>query len=74
VDLVVGGLNPSDDTSVAGYKARLYNMGFLWDPTVPDSDDEMLIALQDFQAQYSLTISGQLDDATKAQLVQTHGC
>jgi peptidoglycan hydrolase-like protein with peptidoglycan-binding domain len=34
----------------------------------------MLIALQDFQAQYKLTVSGQLDDATKAQLLQVHGC
>ena len=39
-----------------------------------DSDDELLIALQDFQAQYSLTVSGQLDDATKGQLLQVHGC
>jgi hypothetical protein len=74
VDLSVGGLNPSDDTSDAGYKARLYNLGFLWDSTVDDTDDEMLIALQDFQAQYSLTISGQLDDATKGQLLQVYGC
>jgi Putative peptidoglycan binding domain/LysM domain len=73
VDLVIGGLNPSDDTTVAGYKARLSNMGFLWDPTVPDTDNEMVIALQDFQAQYSLTVSGELDDATKAQLLQAHG-
>jgi hypothetical protein len=74
VDLSLGGLNPSDDTSDAGYKGRLFNMGFLWDDTVADSDDEMLIALQDFQAQYKLTVSGQLDDATKAQLLQVHGC
>jgi LysM repeat protein len=74
VDLSIGGLNPPDDTSDAGYKARLYNLGFLWDPSVDDTDDEMVIALEDFQAQYSLTVSGQLDDATKAQLQQTHGC
>ena len=74
VDLLLGGLNPSDDTSDAGYKGRLLNMGFLWDDTVADSDDEMLIALQDFQAQYKLTVSGQLDDATKAKLLQTYGC
>jgi hypothetical protein len=71
--LDVGAINPADDTSDAGYKARLFNLGFLWDPTVSDTDDEMVIALQDFQAQYSLTISGQLDDATKSQLSQTYG-
>jgi hypothetical protein len=71
--LSVGAINPADDTTEAGYKARLFNLGFLWDPTVDDTDDEMVIALQDFQAQYSLTISGQLDDATKAQLTQVYG-
>ena len=74
VDLAPGGLNPSDDPTDAGYKARLYNLGFLWDDTVDDADDEMVIALQDFQAQYSLQVSGQLDDATKAQLLQVYGC
>jgi hypothetical protein len=72
--LTVGDLNPSDDASEAGYKARLYNLGFLWDPTVSDADDEMLIALEDFQAQYGLTMSRALDDATKAQILQAHGC
>jgi hypothetical protein len=71
--LSLGGLNPADDPTDAGYKARLYNMGFLWDSSVDDTDGEMVIALQDFQAQYSLTVSGQLDDATKAQLVQSYG-
>ena len=74
IDLALGGLNPSDDTSDAGYKARLFNMGFLWDPTADDTDAEMVIALQDFQAQYKLTVSGELDDATKAKLVQSYGC
>ena len=74
VGLLVGGLNPSDDTSDAGYKGRLFNMGFLWDATVDDTDDEMVIALQDFQAQYTLPVTGQLDDATKGQLLQVFGC
>jgi hypothetical protein len=71
--LSVGAINPNDDTSDAGYKARLFNLGFLWDPAVADTSDEMVIALEDFQAQYSLTISGQLDDATKSQLTQSYG-
>jgi len=71
--LAVGSINPNDDTSDAGYKARLFNLGFLWDPAVSDTSDEMVIALEDFQAEYSLTISGQLDDATKSQLAQTYG-
>jgi hypothetical protein len=74
VDLTVGGLNPSEDTTVAGYKARLFNLGFLWDPTVADADDEMIIAVQDFQAQHQLPVTGELDDATTTQLLQAYGC
>jgi len=74
VDLVLGGLDPSDDATERGYKARLFNLGFLWNATVDDADDEMVIALQDFQAQYSLKVSGELDDATKGKLVEAHGC
>ncbi len=72
-DLHVGTLNPPDDGTDAGYKARLFNLGFLWDDSVDDADDEMRIALQDFQAQYAIDVSGQLDDATKAQLLQIYG-
>jgi hypothetical protein len=32
--LAVGAINPADDTTDAGYKARLFNLGFLWDPSV----------------------------------------
>jgi N-acetylmuramoyl-L-alanine amidase len=73
-DLRVGALNPSDDKTEAGYRARLVNMGFLWDPMADDAEDEMIIALQDFQAQYSLPLTGKLDDATKAQLTTAYGC
>jgi hypothetical protein len=71
--LAIGALNPADDSSDAGYKARLFNLGFLWDPAVDDTADEMRIALQNFQAEYSLAVTGGLDDATKAKLNGIHG-
>lgn len=71
--LQVGRLAPPDDDSDGGWKARLYNLGFLLDPEVQDGDDELCIALQDFQAQYGLPVTGTLDDATKAQIGQQHG-
>jgi hypothetical protein len=74
VNLNAGGLNPSDDSTENGWKARLFNLGFLWDPTVEEDDDEMAVAVEDFQAQYALPVTGQLDDATKAQLLQMYGC
>jgi hypothetical protein len=72
--LEVGRLAPPDDDSDGGWKARLYNLGFLLDPEADDGDDELCIALQDFQAQYGLPVTGTLDDATKAQIGQQYGC
>jgi hypothetical protein len=73
IDLSVGALNPFEDTTDAGYKARLFNLGFLWDPSVEDDDPEMAVACEDFQAQYGLPMTRQLDAATKAQLARAYG-
>jgi hypothetical protein len=71
IGLSAGSLDPTAD---AGWKTRLFNMGFLWDPSVDDSDDEMIVALEDFQAQYEIPVSGRPDDATKAKIVEVYGC
>jgi hypothetical protein len=71
IGLSVGGLDPTAD---AGWKTCLFNMGFLWDPSVDDSDDEMIVALEDFQAQYEIPVSGRPDDATKAKIMEVYGC
>ena len=73
LDLDLGALNPSDDDADAGWKARLFNLGFLWDPTAEEGDEDMAVALQDVQAQYGLPMSGKLDDATKAHLEKVYG-
>lgn len=72
--LQLGRLAPLDDDSDAGWKARLFNLGFLLDPEAEEGDAELRIALEDFQAQYGLQVTGELDDATKAQLQDSHGC
>jgi hypothetical protein len=46
----------------------------LIDPTLDDTDGEVLFALQDFQAEHSLDVSGTFDDATKSKLKDVHGC
>lgn len=73
VCLDVGGLDATAD-DVGAWKARLFNMGFLWNLDVEPDDDEMIIALQDFQAQYGIAVNGQLDAATKAKLIEVYGC
>ena len=70
----IGRLNTVDDTTEAGWKARLFNLGFLIDPTGPDDDGELLFALQDFQAEHKLDLSGKFDNATKSKLKDVHGC
>jgi hypothetical protein len=72
--LQVGRLAPIDDPSDAGWKARLFNLGFLLDPEAEDGDEELRIALQDFQAEYQLQVTGAFDDPTKTQLQQIYGC
>jgi hypothetical protein len=74
LDMALGALGPNDVDSDVGWKARLYNLGYLLDPTVDDDDEEMILALQDFQEHAGLPVTGQLDDATKAQIKQIHGC
>jgi len=56
------------------WKIRLFNLGFLWDAKAEVTDDEMMIALQDFQAQFEIKMTGQLDEATKAKLAEVYGC
>lgn len=63
--LVIGPLAPLDDDSVTGWKARLVNLGFLFD--AGDAED-VRFALQDFQAEHGLEVTGVFDKATKAQL------
>jgi hypothetical protein len=74
LSLGVGSLKPSSDAGASGWKARLFSLGFLWDPDAEDGDEEVVLALQDFQAHCGLTISGQLDDATRAEIEQVFGC
>jgi hypothetical protein len=74
VELSLGGWNPADADGDAVWKMRLFNLGFLLDTNVELTDEEMLLALQDFQAHCQIDLTGELDDATKAKLVEVYGC
>lgn len=63
----IGGLDPVDE--VSGVQQRLNNLGF----DCPDSgqhDDATTRALENFQAQNKLDVSGKIDDATKSKLME----
>lgn len=71
--LHIGSLDPIDEE--LGFKTRLVNMGYLAGPADDaDSDDELALALEEFQADQGLPTTGVLDDATEARLLDAYGC
>lgn len=73
--LLPGALTPHDQTQDDGWLARLYNLGFLFDLNINAEDGaaELRLALEDFQAEAGLTVTGEIDDATRTALLQQHG-
>jgi hypothetical protein len=67
----IGALNPLPDES--GWEARLNNLGYLVPPADDRDDDELRSALEEFQCDYGLQLTGEEDDATKAKLLEVFG-
>jgi hypothetical protein len=67
----IGYLNPVDDET--GWRARLTNLGYHLGPL--DSTDKLLLqyAIEEFQCDHKLKVTGVMDDATKAKLEDEHG-
>jgi N-acetylmuramoyl-L-alanine amidase len=67
----IGYLNPVDDET--GWRARLTNLGYHLGPL--DSSDKLLLqyAIEEFQCDHKLKVTGVMDDATKAKLEDEHG-
>ena len=67
----IGHLDPVDTES--GWLARLRNLGYYHSES--DTEDKLRLryALEEFQCEYGLKISGDLDAATRAKLQQIHG-
>ena len=64
------GLNPS---GVAGAQIRLKNLGYYQGAGKGEIDSETRTALSRFQTDHEIEPTGQLDEATKAALVDRHG-
>lgn len=66
-----GHLDPLEETS--GVQGRLANLGY--DPGAADGQlsDATIAALQDFQSDHGLPITGELDDATRAKIGAAYG-
>jgi hypothetical protein len=68
--LKIGHLDPLDEDS--GWRARLENLGYY--AGGGDTDAEQLrYAIEEFQCDHKLSITGELDAATQAKLKESHG-
>lgn len=69
--LQIGHLDPIDEDS--GWQARLINLGY-YAGAVADGDDQQLRhAIEEFQCDHQLKVTGELDGATRAKLLERHG-
>jgi hypothetical protein len=72
VPIKIGHLDPEKEES--GWKGRLMNLGYFVEAD-PDSDELRLrYALEEFQCDHGLKITGKPDDATLRKLKEVHGC
>ncbi len=69
IPLVIGGLDPEDTES--GARARLANLGFLG--SAHPAHGNLEAAVRGLQAEKGLPVTGALDGATLAALVEEHG-
>ena len=68
--LKVGHLDPID--RISGVKARLTNLGFLCGEVNDTVNDELKIALRNFQIVHKLKVTGEADADTRRILLQRH--
>jgi hypothetical protein len=69
-DLGIGELDPAD--SPEGLQVRLRNLGYLTTQDEP-SDLEVLAAIEEFQYDNDLPLTGEADGATVSQLIEVYG-
>ena len=72
VRTVVGALDPVDTPT--GQRDRLYNLGYPCGFGHEPDPERMAWAVQEFQCDRKLAVTGVVDDATRARLEADHGC
>lgn len=69
--MLVGALDPKGD-EIAG-RDRLTNLGYIGDDTQFAGDLELELAVEEFQTDHGLPVTGKLDGPTQDALVKAHG-
>jgi N-acetylmuramoyl-L-alanine amidase len=68
----IGHLDPEDEPT--GWKARLINLGYYPGGLEDENAEELKHAIEEFQCDQKLPVTGELDAATLSKLKQVHGC
>jgi hypothetical protein len=74
VTLYVGHLDPVDQPT--GQRARLNNLGYFAGALDEDDEDTKLLAsaVEEFQCDHQIPVTGSCDAQTQAKLKEVHGC
>jgi len=68
----IGHLDPADETT--GWRQRLINLGYHAQSLDDDNEARLRQAVEEFQCDHGMKVTGELDAATKAKLKDVHGC
>jgi hypothetical protein len=71
LSIKIGAMDPID--SVSGVDMRLANLGYLAGPLDQVGDAERRLALEEFQLENGVPVTGERDDATRTKLTALHG-
>jgi hypothetical protein len=71
LSLLVGHLTPNDDP--AGWRARLNNLGYEAGSSDDEEDPQLRSAIEEFQCDNGLAVTGSCDASTQAKLLELHG-
>lgn len=70
--LSIGDLHPVDSES--GLRSRLANLGYLLEEPGRDEREALRSAVEEFQCDVGLKVTGEVDAQTQARLLESHGC
>ena len=70
--LMIGHLDPVEKTT--GQQARLNNLGYSAGPVGEDRPLQFRSAVEEFQCDQGMKVTGDMDAATRARLEKVHGC
>jgi hypothetical protein len=72
IPIQIGSLDPIDEGN--GTLVRLINLGYYRGPLDPVDEAELLSAIEEFQCDTGLEVTGACDESTLATLQAEHGC